>query len=260
MFEIGVTGDLARASELYLRARDLAREIGDRGMEGTAFSNLGFVAGLQGDFEAAREHLEKALLASQEMDDVYTEIFALVNLSSNACIQKQTVMALERCERAIELSQKAGEISGEAWGWLYLGHARLLMGELEPARSAFEKSLFLREQLGQSTLAMEPLAGLVETALQEDDLDRAVANAEKILAHLATGGTLNGTDEPLRVYYVCYELLQKKQDPRSSQVLQAGIELLEANIAKLKDDHAREMYVANVPWRLALRNAASKMS
>jgi len=88
----------------------------------------------------------------------------------------------------------------------------------------------------------------------------AAHNAENILAHLANGGTLNGTDEPLRVYYQCFRLLEKIQDPRSTQVLRSASDMLESQLSKLKDEHSRKMYVENVPWRLALANAASKLS
>jgi hypothetical protein len=60
------------------------------------------------------------------------------------------------------------------------------------------------------------------------------------------------------VYYNCFQLLEKKQDPRSTQVLQAGIRLLDEQLSKFKDQHSRKRYVENVPWRLALQNAVQK--
>jgi hypothetical protein len=105
---------------------------------------------------------------------------------------------------------------------------------------------------------MEPLAGLVEVGLRAGNDDLAAQCTERILMHLQHGGTLNGTDEPLRVYHSCYRFLEKKQDPRSERVLQDAMQMLEAQLARLNDERSRQMYVENVPWRLALWNAASK--
>lgn len=259
MFEAGVNGDLGMAEEYYLKTIDVAREIGDRASESTALGNLGFVAGLQGNFSEAMEYLQKALASAHEWGEMYDEIFLLSNLSANAGIQNQAALAGQYAEKAISLAQKAGERSGEAWGWLYLGHSQLLRDEIEQAKISFQNSLRIREQMGQVALSMEPLAGLIEAGLCEGDLDMAAMQAERILSHLETGGTLNGTDEPLRVYFQCFRILEKKQDSRMTQVLLAGVQMLNAQVAKLKDEHSRQMYVENVPWRLGLQSAASRV-
>jgi tetratricopeptide (TPR) repeat protein len=258
MFEAGVNGDLGKAEEYYRRTIEVAREIGDRTSESTAFGNLGFVSGLQGNFQDARVHLERALESARESGELYDQIFLLSNLSANAGIQNEPATAAQYAEKAISMAQKAGERSGEAWGWLYLGHAHLLMDELEQAKTAFHHSVRIREELGQTALSMEPLAGLLEAGLCEGDLELASDSAERILAHLNHGGTLNGTDEPLRVFFQCFRLLEKKQDPRATQVLQDAMQMLEAQLANLKDERSRELYVENVPWRSALKDAATK--
>jgi tetratricopeptide (TPR) repeat protein len=257
MFETGVNGDLGKAAEYYHKTVQVAHEIGDRSSESKAFGNLGFVAGLRGDFQEAISYLEKALTAAREMGENYHQILLFVNLSANAGIQNQPTLAAEYARQAIELAKLVGERSGEAWGWMYLGYAQLALDQIEHARTSFELSLQIREEMGQAALSMEPLAGLVEVGLRAENMDLAAQITEKILAHLQNGGTLNGTDEPLRVYYNCYRLLEKKQDPRARQVLHDALHMLDAQLAKLSDARARQMYVENVPWRLALRNASS---
>lgn len=258
LFETGVNCDYARAQDYYRKAVDVAREIGDRTMEAKAFGNLGFVVALQGNFSEAKVHLERALLSARENSDLYSELFLLVNLSANAGIQHQAALASQYAEQAIALAEKVGDLSGQAWGWMYLGYAQLAFENVAGAQVSFEKSLHIRDALGQSALAMEPLAGLVEVGLRAGNDDLAAQCTERILMHLQHGGTLNGTDEPLRVYHSCYRFLVKKQDPRAARVLQDAIQMLEAQLARLNDERSRQMYVENVPWRLALRNVASK--
>lgn len=172
----------------------------------------------------------------------------------------EQALALQYAQQAAEIARVDGERSGEAWAMLYLGHAYLLRDECERARKAFQKSVEIRAELGQRSLEMEPLAGLVEVALRLHDHEAAARAAEKILTHLASGGTLDGTDEPLRVYYICYTFLKKQQDPRFTQVLQTAIQLLESQVSRFSDEQARKMYVENVPWRLALQKAANAIN
>jgi hypothetical protein len=92
--------------------------------------------------------------------------------------------------------------------------------------------------------------------LQAGDFDSASEEAEKILNFLASGAALDGTDEPLRVYYVCYLLLKKKHDPRAQQILKTAIKLLEERVSKFGDETTRRQYIENIPWRRALQAAA----
>ena len=258
LFETGVNCDYARAQEYYRKAVDVAREIGDRTMEAKAFGNLGFVVALQGNFSEAKVHLERALLSARENSDLNSELLLLVNLSANAGIQRQPALASQYAEQAIALAEKVGDMSGQAWGWMYLGYAQFAFENVAGAQLSFERSLRIRETLGQAALSMEPMAGLVDVGLRAGNDDLASRSTERILMHLQDGGTLNGTDEPLRVYHSCYRFLEKKQDPRSARVLQDAIQMLDAQLSRLNDARSRQMYVENVPWRLALRDAAMK--
>jgi tetratricopeptide (TPR) repeat protein len=256
MSEGYVNGNYELAREYYEKYYKISREIGDRVSESNSLGNLGFAAGMQGDFLAARYYHEQALLVAREIGNRYQEMYTLINLSAVSRIQNEVEPALQYAEKAVELAQRIAERVGEAWATLYLGHAYLLRHEPHLAQSAFLKSIEIRDDLGQLSLSMEPIAGLVETYLQANDLESAAREAEKILTFLESGSTLDGTEEPLRVYYACYQLLEKKQDLRSKQILRTAMILLEAQVSKFKDEIARKRYVENIPWRRALWDAA----
>ena len=253
--EASVNGNYALARQYYEQSYKIASEIGDRIAESLALGNLGFTAGMQADFAAARLYHEQSLYLAREIGNRYQEAYTLINLSASAGFQNEAQLALQYAEQAIELSEKISERAGEAWALLYMGHAYLLQNELEFARTAYLKSLQIRNELDQPSLSMEPLAGLVETYLQAGDLDLAAQQTEKILHFLESGGVLDGTDEPLRVYYACYLYLEKKQDPRSKQVLQTAKNLLEERVSKFSNEMARRRYIENIPWRRALQAA-----
>jgi len=103
--------------------------------------------------------------------------------------------------------------------------------------------------LGQETLAMEPLAGLTRVELDKDDPAAALGYVEHILSHLASGGNLEGTEEPMRVYLSVHLTLVKNRDPRADQVLEDAHSLLSEQISKIPGQAHREMFIQNVPWR-----------
>jgi hypothetical protein len=137
-----------------------------------------------------------------------------------------------------------------------MGHAQLLKAEYDLAKTAYAKSIEIRNELGQPSLATEPKAGLIEVGLATDNYDQALLETESLLNLIGTGGTLDGTDDPLRVYYACYMLLKKIEDPRSKAVLQTAKKLLDERVSKFSDESARRMYIENLPWRRALHQAA----
>jgi tetratricopeptide (TPR) repeat protein len=250
-----ILGDYVAAREYYEQAYLIARERGDRSLQSATLVNLGWAAGMQGEFDSARSNHEQALLLAREVGDLYHETYTLINLSAVAVNQIEVQGALKYAQQANELSQKIGERSGEAWSLLYLGHAYLLDKSYNLARDAFQESAAIRNELGQKGLAFEPVAGLILTALETDDLSTTSSEAKKILSHLEKGGNFEGAEEPLRIYLACFQALKKIKDPRSKTVLQNAVQLLESQVSKLHDAHAREMFIQNVPCRRAIQEA-----
>jgi class 3 adenylate cyclase/predicted ATPase len=257
MAEGSLNGNYALAREYHLQSYILTREIGDRPGEAVSLGNLGFAASMQGDFSSARTYYEQSLVTAREVGNLYQEIYTLINLSALAGVLKEAEPALQNAKQAVELAHKTSDLSGEAWAMLYMGHAYLLQNELEQAQVAYRSSIEIRSNLEQTALSMEPLAGLVEATIRAGDLESASIPAEKIFNFLESGATLDGTDEPLRVYYTCYRFLEKKKDPRAGQILQKAKELLETQVSKFSNDAERKRYIENIPWRRAVRDATT---
>jgi predicted ATPase/class 3 adenylate cyclase len=255
MVEGPLNGNYALARGYFEKSLNLAKEAGDRITELTLYGNLGFAASMQGDFEAARAYYEQSLAYSYETGHLHPLINTLINLSALAGVLKEGENALRNAQEALELAQKTSDLSGEAWAHHYMGHAHQLLGDFDLALTAYQTSIALREKLDQPALAMEPTAGLVETYLAMNDIISASQETEKILRFLKNGSTLDGTDEPIRVYHACFLLLKKKQDPLSRQVLQQANNILTAQVSNFVDDESRNRYIENIPWRRAVRDA-----
>ena len=248
-------GDFALAHDYYEQAYAIMHERGDRTTEGVTLENLGYTAGMIGDFDAARAYHEQALSIAREVVNRYQEVNTLINLSAVTGLQNDVRHSIEYAQEALELSRKTGYRSGEAWALLYFGHASQLISDYEQALKAYTESISIRSELGQPNMATEPAAGLIETALARNDLPAALRGAENILTHLMNGGTLEGTEEPLRIYFACYQALEKNRDPRSGDLLEKAVEMLNARVSKLRDEESRRLFVEKVPWRLAIQRA-----
>ncbi|HEX9838859.1 MAG TPA: tetratricopeptide repeat protein, partial [Anaerolineales bacterium] len=190
-----------------------------------------------------------------EVDNAYQEAYTLMNLSGVAEVQGDAHRAVEYATHALELCKRMGDRPGEAWSYLYLGHAFSLMGQFDEAQKAYQLALNIRHELGQSVLATEPIAGLIQIALRMNDISLASRLMEDIVYYLSEGGSLEGTEEPLRVYLACYYVLESMADARATGLLQTAMRLLEAQASKIDDEHARRIYIENVPWRRAIESA-----
>jgi class 3 adenylate cyclase/tetratricopeptide (TPR) repeat protein len=237
----------------------LNRMLGERDQEAIILTNLGWASGMLGDFDAAISYSTRALPLLREVGNLYAEATTFINLSANTGARGETDASLEYAKKAFQLSRATKDKASEAWSYLYMGYAYLAQGNFPLAEDAFLGSMRIRDEVGQPGLKMEPQAGLVQSLLVRGEHAMALAEAEKILVYMKSGGPLEGTEEPLRVYYACFLALKQNQDPRFQSVLQSAGELLETQVSKLRDENSRKMFIENVPWRLAIHKAWNGM-
>jgi hypothetical protein len=69
---------------------------------------------------------------------------------------------------------------------------------------------------------------------------------EQIISHLAQG-TLEGADEPFRIYLTCYRVLCAAGDPRAAAVLDTALARLLEQAERINDMDARRSFLDNVP-------------
>jgi predicted ATPase len=241
-------GDYLEVKDYYEQGLRLAREIGDRMGEGRLLGNLGWVTGLLGDYAMARSYCEQNLRITREAGDRHSEAYTLINLSSYSGRLGDIPAALSYAELGLSIARQAGDPSGEAWAQLSIGNALLEMNQWKAAASAYQAALEIRRSLNQPNLATEPQAGLARLALLQGDWPSARLHAASIHAHLSAGGTMDGTDEPLRVYLTCYRVFQQGGDRRAAGMLETAYNLLQERAAKINDASMRSIFLEKVPY------------
>lgn len=279
-------GDYARAAAHDTQSLQLFVELGDRRLQGVSLNNLGEVSLHRGNYSRAREELERALAISGEMRDrqsegpclqdlgrlfhrlgafaraatCYEQALQISRESGSADRECQVLAALgllayhrddlvaaaESCQQALAVAERVGDLPTQALAWTCLAHTRAGRRAWEEAVVAYDRALTIRRQLKQPHLAAEPLAGLARCALAQGQPDRALQAVEEILAHLREK-TLDGADEPLRVYLNCWQVLAAVQDPRAEAVLRAAYERLQEHAAQIEEKGLRHTFLERVP-------------
>ncbi|HSR34000.1 MAG TPA: tetratricopeptide repeat protein, partial [Anaerolineae bacterium] len=242
----GYQGNYSAALDYYEQSMRLAREIGTRVGECRVLANLAWISGLLGDYPSARSYAERNLQLAREIGDSYTQTISLINLSSHAGSMGEVAAAVDFAEQGLALSRHSKDRNLEAWALTYLGNGLFESGLLHRAVEAYQGALELRQQLNQEVLATEPAAGLARIYLQQGQSAAARQHAEEILAQLELDGTLEGTDQPLRVYLNCYLVLTRAGDPRATRILNTAHDMLKTRANGISDPAARHLFLGKI--------------
>jgi tetratricopeptide (TPR) repeat protein len=244
----GMQGNFSQSQDYFQKALELARETGNRRGEGLVLGNLGWIAGMLGEYGSARRFCEQNLRIANEAGDQETKVINLTNLSSIAERQQDYSAAQSYGEQAIELAQQTGNRSAAAWAYLFIGHVFMGLSQPDVAISHFQQSLAIREELSQSGLACEPRAGLALALLADGKVDQALEQVRLILEYMDGGGTLDGTDEPMRVYLSCIVGLESINHPRAQSLLEAAYQMIQERASKITSEPSRRSFLEKVPY------------
>ena len=249
-------GDFPAAQDYFLQSLSIFQEYGDLSGKGLIMLNLGWLAGIMGDYSAATKYYEQALLISRKLGNRMEEMYTYINLSTTEIAQSRADEAFAWIEKAFEFSTSIGERTAEGWAYFCSGHAHLIKSNYDMAAQAFLKSIEIRTQINAPILAMEARSGLCDALLRSGNLVSAQSEAEELASYIDENKTLEGMEEPLRVFLSVINVFDETKNPRALIVLQYATQLLEAQVSKLRSEDTRRMFVENVPWRRTIQQLA----
>jgi len=238
-------GDTTEARGYYKPALRIFRQIGERRGELLVLGNLGVMFDQHGDYDQARRYYEQSLSARREIDDRSGECQALANLGLLFHNLGDDEAAWEHSQQALRIAQSIGDRRWQAFALTNLGHTLVGLERPGEAIEVLQKAASIRQELGEHSLAMETLACLTRAYLAQGDSDSALACAEEILDYLKEN-TLDGADEPFKVYLTCYRALRANEDSRAQDVLAEAHRLLQERAAKIGDEELRRSFLENV--------------
>lgn len=131
-------GDFKSALQYYEKALLLAREVGNKSVEGVAMNNLGklYLVDLKQP-EKALEYLEKGLKVREEIGDKAEIAKSLVFLSSYYLEQKQWQESRRCSERAIKLGEEIGSLEVQQNAYYSLYGIEEALGRYKESLEAF---------------------------------------------------------------------------------------------------------------------------
>ena len=195
-----------------------------------------------GDYASAQAYFERAS-SVLENEKSPNRVRALANGCLLCHVIGDNPTALEIGEKALALSQELPQVRATAL--TNLGHVLADSNHFDNADEKYKQALEIRRKLMQSHLATEPLAGLAQLALAQNNSNEALTYIEEILDHLESG-PLEGPDQLFQVYLICYRVLSACQDTRSQEILESAHSLLQKRAAMISDDALRQSYLENV--------------
>ncbi len=140
-------GDTAEARSRYDAALRLARQCGERRVEGTVLANLGNLEATAGHTAAARAHAEAALEVLRELGDRLREAMTLVNLGLLRFFAGDVSDAADVLQRGLAVARELGHRRLECIAMGNLGLVLDGAGRSAEAVESYDAALALTRQL-----------------------------------------------------------------------------------------------------------------
>ena len=241
-------GDYFKAIEYVEGFIQIAREIENRERELTGLVNISVAYTSLGNYQASIESLNRVLNICAETGDRVMESTARINLGWAAQAQGDWKLARKHLETGIAMKVEFEHTDAEAEGLLWLGHTWLGFENPDNALPLFEKALEYRHGLDQTHHVIEATAAIALTYFAKGDFVNAQKRVDEILDYLTEDGNLEGTWEPLRIYWICIRILKEQGDEHYKELLEDAYKFLQERASRISDKTYRDLYVENVPW------------
>ena len=205
-----------------------------------------------GDYATAQRQFMQALALSAAIGQRANEGVIRVNLALVLVNQGQAAAALGQAHQALALLRAARDRWGEAAALRVAGQASQALGDAATATEMLVASRDLFDKLEMPHLAIEAIAASAGASLARGDTDRALAHVDEILDRQSAGARLEGTDEPMRIRLMCWQVLEAVGDKRAPDMLATSWRELSSRAERIADPAHRHAFLEAVPFHRAI--------
>ena len=238
-------GEVEDALAAYREGLTLAQSRGDLSQEAQILGNLGRLLISQGKLEVAADRLRESNTILEELGDPRRQGTGLIFLGDvlKRMAVQETDPARSRTlyddaedayARALELKRQAGDRRGEAVALNSLGTVRLLLGEFETSRKAFEEAGAIYRELDNPRGQALTLFNLGRLHQSRNDPRQALADHQDAAPFLAT------FDDPQLEGSNRYGMALAHRDLGELEKAQDEVEGLIASVENLRESTDRE--------------------
>lgn len=221
-------GDIHHSIDLYNRAIDISRKIGDRKGEGNYIGNLGIAFQSLGMLEKSRELYEEALAIAREVNHRKREGIWLGHLGWISRLTGDFNKALEFLEKSLAIDREIGYRTGEIHRLNHLGETYLALGKVEKSLKIYKQALPVAHEIGGNRFDSYVYLGLGKTLLYTKELLEARCYCEKALS-------LNAPESDYQAALVLGLILLHQKESKSEEVFKDAIFRCQRILNKTED-------------------------
>ena len=245
-------GAYGEALARYGEALHLLELMGNSRGQSALLNNRGTVYWAVGRYAEAGAHYRRALRIYRESGNDQAVAETLANLALLAYSTGDYAAAVRTAEQAIAISESYDDISNLANAWTYRAKAHSAMGQLEAAEASLQSALRLRGEALRPGAVVELHAERAYLAHLRQQPQAALTLIEPVLAALLQDADLVNAEDPLRVHWICHEILSAAGDPRAAGVLERARATLLARADHLADPELRTSFLESIALHRAL--------
>lgn len=261
LYQLGIWHDARRryveAQQYYQQALERAEAIPDLFCVLEIWTNIGISRDQMGDYTGALAATLHALTIEPLVNNPQLRCTMLANLSLHYHHLGEQTKALEYAQMTVSQAESIEMPTMAAYGYDFQGHALLALQRPTEAEAAYRRALTLRQQTGVTYQSYESRAGLARVKLAMGDLAAAVTWVAPIAAYLLEH-TLEDVEEPLRVYWTVYTVLQATHDARADVILVRALDVLHHTADQISDPVSRQRYLTQVDAHRRLLHSAAR--
>jgi len=240
-------GRLDKSQETFEEALHIFVKMGHPHGEAQVLNNLGDLARHLGTYARAKSIFNRALTLCWEMNEKFGESIVLNNLARISYFLEDYETGCQLAQDALTLTKQIGNQHIQASAQEVLANCLFAVGERKAAIANYQEAMQLLEDLQQFHMAVESQAGLARACFLDGKHDEAKSHVEQILDFLKTG-SVAGTEEPLRISWICYQVLQANEDARANAILEEAYHFLQEKAPIILDDALRHSFLENIPF------------
>ena len=252
-------GDYGAAQGAYQEALAIYRDRGARQHEISVLGNLGISIAYLGDYAGAIRYTQQALELQMALGKVNQSAIVFTNLALFYHQLGEQATACDYAQQGVAAAQAEGDRYIEGFAHTFLGHAQSALGALTAAQQEYEQALACYGALGLHYLLPEPQAGLARLWLAQGNVTESLTYIAPILS-MINERPLEGLEEPLRVYYTCYQVLAAVGDAQALPLLKKAHDQLQARAGRIEDEAWRTAFLTQVTAHRALVAAYTESS
>ena len=218
-------GDYKTAIEFHQQSLSIAKEIGEKGSEGAAYTNLGSAYHSLGIYNKAIKFHQQSLIIAKETGEKGTEVKAYTNLGCAYDSLGDYENAIEFHQQSLSIAKEIGEKGSEGAAYTNLGSAYHSLGIYNKAIKFHQQSLIIAKETGEKGTEVKAYTNLGCAYDSLGDYEKAIEFHQQ---SLSIAKEIGDKDVEQKTYTSLGRSFQKHHDfPKAEECYESSIKLFE---------------------------------